>query len=279
MTTTMTKGHGGRLDAELERLGVRAEALRASGAWREWLGFRAKFHDYSPYNVLLIWSQRPDATMVMGFRKWGTVNRFVRRGEHAIRILAPVFPRRDGDEGRARGPVGFRAVSVFDVAQTDGEPLPTAPPWPTPGPVPAGMFARLVDGFRPSFTVRVEGQPERGTARGYCSPARKEVVVYDADEARMVGTLLHEAGHMHDPALTDAEWVPEGSPLVPEVVARELVAESVAWLLAQGLGVEMADEVDHYLASWEASTKSLLAIAKRVGESYERARKVLGVTA
>ena len=68
--------------------------------------------------------QRPDATQVAGYKKWPELNRHVKKGETALRIFAPLVYKNEEDEPEVRG---FRLVSVFDVSQTDGEPLPPAP--------------------------------------------------------------------------------------------------------------------------------------------------------
>ena len=85
----------------------------------------ARFHKYSWHNVALIASQRPTATRVAGFQTWRTMGRFVRKGEKGIAIMAPIVGRREAesDGDNARAIVGFRAAYVFDVEQTDGEPL------------------------------------------------------------------------------------------------------------------------------------------------------------
>src|SRR5262249_52037855 len=86
----------------------------------------ARFHKYSWHNVCLISTQRPSATRVAGFQTWRTMGRFVRKGEKGIAIIAPLVGRREAesDGDNARTVVGFRAAYVFDVAQTEGEPLP-----------------------------------------------------------------------------------------------------------------------------------------------------------
>src|SRR6202040_3325685 len=86
----------------------------------------ARFHKYSWHNVCLIASQCPKATRVAGFQTWRTMGRFVRKGEKGIGIMAPIVGRREPepDGENARTVVGFRAAYVFDVEQTDGEPLP-----------------------------------------------------------------------------------------------------------------------------------------------------------
>ena len=85
-----------------------------------------RFHKYSWHNVALIATQCPTATRVAGFHTWRTMGRFVRKGEKGIAILAPIVGRRnaDADQDDSKRVLGFRAAYVFDVAQTDGEPLP-----------------------------------------------------------------------------------------------------------------------------------------------------------
>src|SRR5689334_18060208 len=103
------------------------EQMANSENFEAWLRARAAFHDYSWGNVALIVSQRPTATRVAGYRTWQTqFGRQVRKGERAIKILAPcvrkVEDRQTGEQ--VRRVVAFRAVNVFDVEQTDGDPLP-----------------------------------------------------------------------------------------------------------------------------------------------------------
>lgn len=141
-----------RLEALHRQLVDAVEELSTSEGWARMLQAAARFHDYSPSNVLLISAQRPDATRVAGIRTWNSLGRRVRRGEHGIAILAPcVYPAPPGEsteqrtlgaqapgaaqpDGRStsvepeRHLRGFRVVHVFDVTQTEGEPLPDASP-------------------------------------------------------------------------------------------------------------------------------------------------------
>ena len=108
LATLLDEGHSDRLTALLKTMG--------------------RFHKYSWHNVALIATQCPTATRVAGFQTWRTMGRFVRKGEKGIAILAPIVGRRhaDADENDSKSVLGFRAAYVFDVAQTDGEPLPEA---------------------------------------------------------------------------------------------------------------------------------------------------------
>src|SRR5436853_6691263 len=92
----------------------------------------ARFHHYSPANVLLILRQRPDATRVAGYRTWQQLGRQVRRGERGIAVLAPCTYLRPADDDHndesRRILRGFKVAHVFDISQTDGDPLPDIRP-------------------------------------------------------------------------------------------------------------------------------------------------------
>jgi antirestriction protein ArdC len=95
----------------------------------QYLSAMARFHRYSLGNIMLIASQRRDATRVAGFRTWNKLGRFVKKGEKGIFVLAPIMRRKtEGPEHlelkESTIPAGFRAVYVFDVSQTEGQELP-----------------------------------------------------------------------------------------------------------------------------------------------------------
>src|SRR3990172_10173746 len=113
-----------------EQLQDSLQELVTSEDWQRALAVAARFHDYSFANSRLIWAQSLargiTPSRVAGYRMWQQLGRQVRRGEHGLQILAPVIAKvtpQNGDQEERRG-VGFRGVRVFDIAQTDGEPLP-----------------------------------------------------------------------------------------------------------------------------------------------------------
>ena len=101
----------------VERLHTGVTELLDSQRWQEALKFKASFHHYSFNNALLIYLQRPDATLVAGYKRWQELGRQVRKGETSIAILAPIVRRTEGEvEGkRVQQVVGFRSARVFDV--------------------------------------------------------------------------------------------------------------------------------------------------------------------
>lgn len=103
--------------------------LTNSDAWQRYLDVQGRFHNYSWGNSLLISRQYPEATKVAGYRTWQQLGRQVRKGERAIMILAPIVYTQKTEDAvepstQSRVVRGFRSVPVFDIAQTDGEPLP-----------------------------------------------------------------------------------------------------------------------------------------------------------
>src|SRR5450759_17399 len=111
----------------VEKLTEGIARLTTSDEWQRFLDYQSRFHSYSFGNVLLIAAQCHEATRVAGFRAWQRMNRFVRKGEKAIWILAPMVYKNaepEGDDDRVIR--GFKYVPVFDISQTDGEDLPVA---------------------------------------------------------------------------------------------------------------------------------------------------------
>src|SRR5215212_282861 len=156
-----------RLAEALARLDDAVSAIHDSEAFCRYLEVQARFHRYSYGNVLLILSQRPDATQVAGYRAWQSLGRQVRRGERGIKILVPMTVREPGDQAstdagdtvepaampRDPGPSAdpasvrrrllFGVGTVFDVSQTDGEPLPAIDVPVLDGDDGAALYARL----------------------------------------------------------------------------------------------------------------------------------------
>jgi antirestriction protein ArdC len=241
---------------DLERA---ARALLSSDGWRTWAETRARFHDYSLGNCMLIAMQRPDATHVAGFHKWRELGRSVRKGEHGIRILAPMIVGGSKDErsqlranGRTDaeadgwqtdgGPrVTFRGVSVFDISQTDGDPLPERPDaQPITGDSHAEYLPRL-EGWAAAQGISVSRERlEHGG--GYYSDKDRRVVLSDAlgSPNRELRTLLHELAH----ALGVPNYREHGRD------ASEVIVETAAFIAAGAIGLDTSGESVPYVAGW-----------------------------
>ena len=148
--------------------------------------------------MLLIAGQCPHATNVAGYKTWPKLGRHVRRGEKAIRILAPIVVKRDEDGETRRVVVGFRGACVFDVSQTDGDPLPDAPECiPHDGDELAPHVAALEGHARELGYVVYRYTPEGG-ALGYCDPIGKRIVIDPSlSPNTQASTLVHELAHAH----------------------------------------------------------------------------------
>jgi antirestriction protein ArdC len=262
-----------RLRRVHDQLADAVTALASSDGWRRMLAVAARFHHYSPHNVLLIGAQRPDASRVAGYRAWQQLGRQVRKGEQGIAILAPVTYRTAATEGSApgdaTGPVeeasrarllrGFRVAHVFDIGQTDGPELPEVRPRLVDGAVPAGLFERLTaHAAAAGFTVD-RGPCTQREANGETSFLDRTVRVRDdLPAAQAVKTLAHELGHV----LLHARQV-RTERLTREVA--EVEAESVAYLVTEAHGIDAGGYTVPYVAGWSGgATGVVLASAERV---------------
>ncbi len=243
----------------LRQLGEEAEKLRTTQGWAEWLRVASRFHDYSLNNQLLILGQRPEATRVAGYRTWQSVRRQVQRGEKGLRILAPSFRRetddRTGEDRRVLA--GFRPVSVFDISQTAGDPLPI-PTMPSVGGCSAGLYGELV-AFAHGRGIAVESvSTSPNDARGWWSTDDRTVTIVEAhDQASRTRTLIHELAHALDSESAQT-WASSSRE------EKELVAESACYLAGTALGIELSDASTFYVASWGANPDILTALAARV---------------
>ena len=213
--------------------------LTTSDEWRRYLTFQSAFHNYSFGNVLLIAAQRPTAAQVAGFHAWRKLGRHVLKGEKAIWILAPMIYKQDDAAGADDERVvrGFKYVPVFDVAQTDGEDLPTVCNR-LAGDDPSGLYLRLT-GVAQALGFRVEMADLPGSTNGDCSHVERSIRVRaDNSPAQQVKTLAHEIAH----AILHEHFSNRG--------LAELEAESTAWVVCQSLGVDTSDYSLGYVATW-----------------------------
>ena len=242
----------------LERLHAGVRELLDSQAWQDALRFKTKFYSYSFNNALLIYLQRPDASLVAGYKRWQELGRQVRKGETGIAILAPVVRRvEDKDEKQV---VGFRSARVFDVSQTDGEPLPDVPQ-----PVLLTDDGKAVQTalVKAEALAAAKGFPVvygelRGTALGSFSVTKRVIKVRnDLPPLQTLKTLVHELAH----GLMHAEpTAGEQRHLV------ELEAESCAFLVLHELGLDTSRYTFPYLANWAEHPDEL----PRAGEKAAR---------
>jgi len=245
--------------------------LTNSTAWRAWLDVQRRFHRYSWGNALLIAAQRRDATRVAGFHSWLRLGRHVRKGEHGIAILAPIVPRLrvvDGDSGDERWVAGrphaFRVAHVFDVSQTDGEDLAAPPVSRLEGSDPKDWYTELRDvAHGLEFTVEEDYLPDG--VNGDCNHALRRIRIEVRNgQSHQVKTLAHELGH----AILHADR----AGLCRE--QAELEAESIAYIVCAGLGMDTSEYSFGYLAVWagggEQARHGIAESAQRIQTAAHR---------
>jgi antirestriction protein ArdC len=277
LMTTTTGTRDQKLAAALERIDTGVAEIKTSADWTRWMKACATFHDYSFNNVMLILSQRPDATRCAGYNAWKSLKRHVRKGEHGIVILAPSVVKTTAEEqaqtGRTEKLVGFHTTVTFDVSQTDGEPLPEAPAVTLlEGEAPVGLIDALIkliegSGFSVSYVENLGG-PNGMTVFG---PAHKVFVLSGLSDAQKCKTLAHELGHirLHDPDKNDHV-------LFDCRGQYEVEAESVAYVVTSHHGLDSSGYSFAYVAGW--SDKDPEAVKRSATRVIAATRKILAVT-
>lgn len=239
-----------------------------SGKYEEYLKCMGKFHDYSANNIMLIMLQKPEASLVAGYKAWQTkFGRQVRKGEKGIKILAPLPRKYIKEVADEYGNISeeefsytsFRATTVFDVSQTEGNELPEiAKQLSGDGEEQRKMIGKLI-AISP---VPVEFENINSGANGYFSSSGKKIVVKDSlSDTHKVKTLIHEISHamLHD---KDAE---QESARRNE---REVQAESVAFIVCDYFGFDTSEYSFGYIAGWSEDKK-----VKELSNSMEVIRK------
>ena len=192
---------------------------------------------------------KPDATRVAGYKQWPKFNRYVRKGEKGIAILAPLMFRVDPDDPDNKNTElgGFKVVYVFDVSQTDGEPLTEPPEWKSPEKN-AELNRKLTE-FAISHNIVVLEKEQPGEVQGRSLKGAVEI-----DPSAGTKTLVHEIAHelLHN----------EGSPKL-HVNIRELEAESVAYVVCKHFGMDGLAS-PNYIALYGATAEMIMAHLERI---------------
>ncbi|MDL0118788.1 ArdC-like ssDNA-binding domain-containing protein [Halobacterium salinarum] len=280
------------IEVWIEDLITHVEEARGSKAFQEWLDVQSRFHDYSYRNTLLITLQCPEATKVAGYRAWQEeFDRHVQEGESAIWIWAPIITTQCPECGNSpnyheqsdceydetppeewsEGLVGFRPASVFDVSQTEGEPLPELE---TAATGDAGDLVTTLEDAASELDVEVRlvdaDEWIHGQAEGICKPRQSDEsplveVRNRANEADLAVTLVHELAHalLHG-AISD--------PLARS--EQELEAEAVAYVVGRHYGLDTSNS-SFYLAAWAGDDPE--AIRERLGRISRTAQQLIDV--
>jgi antirestriction protein ArdC len=250
----------------LKRLSDELAAGR-SETLTKYLAAMGHFRRYSWGNVLLITSQRPEATHVAGFHTWRDLGRFVKKGERGIMIFAPVVVKQHGREGSAPEPdnpqatfrlAGFRAAYIFDVTQTEGRPLPQ---FAVTSGDPKDHAERLRDVARQQG-ISVEYDRAIAPALGVSSGGRIRLLPGLA-KAEEFSVLTHELAHEMLHQKKDTDYPP---------VIRETQAEAVAFVVCRGIGLETNSAAADYIRLYNGDQATL---AKSLAVIQETSARIL----
>ncbi|MBA7573224.1 hypothetical protein ES708_15020 [subsurface metagenome] len=259
-----------KVDAVLRSLKNGVDTIQQSENFRQFLTTMAKFHEYSIGNQILIMLQMEDATKVAGFNTWKDLGRWVKKGETGISILAPRFPPRPecpscgakiprgasfcpkcgaavGEEIEA-GPAYFIVVSVFDISQTEGEPLPEFEVPVLTSEVNEELFAKTMAlAESQGVTVSFEPRPDQPAGiKGQYLPPKSIWVRPEEPRAQQLKTLLHETAHYYT----------EGVLHIPRRDA-ETIAESASYVVGAHYGFDTGVRSFPYVALWAKDEKVL----------------------
>lgn len=214
-----------------------------SGRFQDYLKAMSRFHLYSYRNSILIYTARHNATLTAGYKTWHSLKRHVKKGEKGIRIFAPykvkviVPPREKDGEPEEKHIIKFRPVFVFDISQTEGEPLPEIAP-PLKGD--REDFSKVLKAVESitDYSVSFEDIPEPDTF-GYCQYSTKKIFLRNGiSQAQAMKTLFHELAHsrLHNLSMDKAQ--------------KEIEAESISFVVSEHLGLDTSSYSFDYLASW-----------------------------
>ena len=249
-----------------------------SDSYRNYLSTMSKFHNYSFNNTLLIAMQKPDATLVAGYKAWQkNFERHVNKGEKAIRILAPapykikeerdkidpvtqeLLLDKDGNPQKEEVEItipAFRAVSVFDLSQTDGKPIPELTAKELLSDVEGYQdMIRAVEAISP---VPIELEEIAGDSKGYYDREAKRIAVQEnMSESQTLKTMIHEVAH----SKLHSKEVEQDEQMRKDRNTKEVEAESIAYTVCQHFGVDTSDYSFGYIAGWSSGrdTKELRA--------------------
>ncbi len=241
-----------------ESIGSQLEELTSTEGWARFLAFATGFHSYGLSNVLLILSQRPDASRVAGFRQWQERGRQVRKGERSIKIFGYATKRTEDENGEEERRAYFPILSVFDVSQTDsidGEEIPELAPRLIGGDD-AGIYNAAAEWLTgQGWTV---DRASTGEANGFTQHTKRTITIHDQlQPAQAAATMLHEAAHALMHADADDYHQHRG--------IYETEAESVAYIVAGVLGLDTSSKSIGYIARWtDGDVETVKSTATRV---------------
>ncbi|MBD5116287.1 MAG: ImmA/IrrE family metallo-endopeptidase [Ruminococcaceae bacterium] len=276
------------IDEMLKRIDEGVKSVFNSDQYKEYLKFASNFTNYSPHNTMLISLQRPSATLVASYGKWRKVGRYVMKGETGIAIFAPIVYNSDkcpkvkkgtDDEDAEKAKtveeqferIAFKKVYVYDISQTDGKDIPYFESSELTGDIDLKKKRAIFRVLERITGIKIEFSDIRGGAKGYYDTAENRIVIQSGmSDSQTLKTAFHETAHklLHDPKL---EIVTVKSPRNE----KEVQAESVAFMVAERLGLDTSEYSFPYIASW-SNGKPLEQLKYALKEIQSAAKQITG---
>lgn len=272
-----------RVDETLEQLEKGINELFESNKYKQYLDTMSKFHSYSVNNCLLIAMQKPDATLVAGYTAWrDKFHRQVLKGEKGLTIIAPSPYKKqieqqvmDADGKPVFDAAGqplmeqkehtfnaFRIAKVFDISQTDGEPIPELV---AELKDPVEDFDDLLESIKSISPVPMRFEDITSGVNGYYSPKNQEIVVKRGmPEEQTLKTIIHEVAHARLGHGGDDDHLDRRT--------HEVQAESVAYCTCKSLGLNTEDYSFGYIAGWSSGReqKELKASLQTIKDTADK---------
>ena len=275
-----------------ERLEQGVKEIFTSERYTEYLNTMSKFHNYSFNNTLLITMQKPEATLVAGYQAWQKkFNRHVKRGEKGIQIIAPA-PIREKQEIEKIDPVTkepvigedgqpeteivemviprFRVTTVFDVSQTEGEPIADLDVPELTGSV--QFYDTFMQALQNISPVPIRMMNVEGEAKGYYHHTEKYIAIKeDMSNVQTMKTGVHEVSHalLHDREVMDAEGV------LKDQTTKEVEAESIAYIVCNHFGLDTSEYSFTYIASW-CESRDMKALKASMDTIRKTSAEIIG---
>lgn len=233
-----------------------------SDNYKQFLDTMAKFPRYSVNNNILIMMQKPDAQICQSFTGWKDMNRFVKKGEKGIKILAPApytiqreqakldasgNPMMDKDGEPIMESVelkvnAFKVVNTFDISQTEGQELPSLGVEELLGNVEG--YGTFLEALKQSCPVPIAFEEIEGGAKGFYHQVEKRIAIQEGmSEVQTVKTAIHEMAHQKLHAIENKDKKQSRN-------SKEVEAESVAYTICQHYGIDTSDYSFTYVAGW-----------------------------
>lgn len=280
----------------IKRIDEGVQAVFESKRYKEYLKFASMFTDYSARNTMLINLQKPHATFVASYGKWKKLGRQVERGEKGIVIFAPVIyesnqysevhvPVLDkqgkplyNEDGTVKtktvekplSSISFKKVYVYDVSQTSGKEIPTLADELT-GDIDAEKKEAIFTALKKVTGIDFEFLDIKSDVKGFYNHADDRIVIKSGmSDAQTLKTAFHETAHklLHDPKLEIATVKAHRN-------EKEVQAESVAFMVAERLGLDTSEYSFPYIASW-SDGKQMEQLRDCLQEIQEAAKQITG---